>query len=257
MTRSETMRITVVIPLYKPTLDPLEHYSLAYSLQVLRGRPAMAIGPTRLPLDYYREHFPQLGFQPLPDEFFASVVNYNRLLLSPAFYRMFAGSEFMLLLQTDAIVIADELDHWCAQPYDFVGAPWPEGVPVRQSGTRLAALLPAIDRVFVGNGGLSLRRTVACAELLEAHEGELLDYFMRTGSSEDLFFACAGQDSPQFTLPDELTAARFATELRTESYVARTGRLPMGAHAWWKYDQFFWRARLPGLPELDVWPDPE
>jgi hypothetical protein len=53
--------------------------------------------------------------------------HYNRLLLDEAFYARFADHRFMLILQTDAIVLRDELDMRCAPPFDYVGATWPQG----------------------------------------------------------------------------------------------------------------------------------
>lgn len=242
------MSLTVVVPLYKAELDAREHYSLSHSLQVLQGRRVLAIGPAELALGWYRQHCPAFDWRPLPARHFSTISEYNRLLLDPAFYRSFADDEFMLILQPDAVLLSDELDDWCRRPFDYVGAPWPDGLELRIHAGRFSGDFGKQKKVYVGNGGLSLRRTQACIDLLDEFRGELLDYFLLSGSSEDLFFAFMGALSERFVLPGEMTAARFATELRPSFYYGVQGRLPMGTHAWWRHEPDFWRAQLPGLP---------
>ena len=58
--------------------------------------------------------------------YFASREAYSQLCLSEKLYNYFASThEFMLILQTAAIIFRDELDFSCCQPWDYIGAPWP------------------------------------------------------------------------------------------------------------------------------------
>lgn len=242
------MTLAVLVPLYRAHLDPLELYSLQSSLRVLHARQCIAIAPLGLDISLYQSLFPQLHWRFYPAEYFASIQGYNRLLLDPAFYRGFPDHEFMLILQTDALVLRDELDVWCARPFDYVGAPWPDGLDLRINAGKLGGELGKVIRVNVGNGGLSLRRSRKCAALLDEFRGELLEYFLLSGSSEDLFFAFMGALSEDFIIPNEFTAARFSLELKPSYYTAVQGCLPMGTHAWWKHEPAFWRAQLPDAP---------
>lgn len=243
-------RCIVLIPIYQPELAPLEEFSLDFSVQRLASRSLLFLAPEQLDVGYYGKRFPSIPVQRFPDAFFGSIQGYNQLLLTPSFYELFAPYEFSLILQTDAIVLRDELSDWMARPYDYVGAPWP--VP-----NELMVSIPPFEgdrrrhlRIHVGNGGLSLRRNRACIDLLHEH-AQARDMFISTGSSEDLFFSFMGALSKRFVLPNEIAASHFSLEIGPESYVALNGgRLPMGAHAWWKYGHTFWMHQFKNSADL-------
>lgn len=243
-------KIVILVPIYKNTLDPLERYSLDRSLSVLGGRDVLFIGSETLDRKYYSEHYPAIPFVAYDALYFSSIVGYNQLLLSQAFYSSYSAYEFMLILQTDAFMLKDELDFWRAQPFDYVGAPWPDGYELFVNAGRFEGAFGKNVKVFVGNGGFSLRRIGKCISLL-GEFGEIVDIFTRTGSSEDLFFSVMGALSEDFIIPNEITASRFSLELKPSYYYAVNGnRLPMGGHAWWKYEPEFWRMHLTDMPLL-------
>lgn len=250
------MTVVVLVPIYKPQPEPLEIYSMDTSIAALAGREIAFIGPAGMDIAVYERRYPGLGFLAFDPGHFASVPGYNRLLLDPAFYERFAARhEFMLILQTDAVVLSDDLDHWCAQPFDYIGAPWPVPVELLVSLDRFSGSNGRRIRATVGNGGLSLRRLAKCAGLLYEFP-QAIDYFRRSGSSEDLYFSLLGQLSSDFVLPNEITASRFAMELRPSYYFdINGGRNPMGGHAWWKYEPPFWQSRLPASElTASLWP---
>lgn len=239
-----TRKIVVLVPIYKKDLDPLEKYSLDYSLSTLVGRKVIFIGPKSLDRSYYSEHYATIPFHSFAAPCFESVEEYNRLLLSPSFYSRFSGYKFILILQTDAIVLRDELDYWCDQPFDYIGSPWPDGYELFLNAGLFEGSYGKRVKVTVGNGGLSLRRVKKCLNLLKEFEISL-DVFIRTGSSEDLFFSVMGALSGDFVVPNEITASRFALELRPSYYFhVNGGQVPMGGHAWWKNEPEFWQAQL-------------
>ncbi len=243
---------SVLVPIYQPRLPALEEYSLDVSLRALAGRPVHFIGPEGLDRGYYMQRYPQLDFIGFDAASFASIPGYNRLLLDPAFYQRFAALSHVLILQTDAVVLRDELDAWCASPYDYVGAPWPDGNELLVNLGRFQGAYGKRIKVHVGNGGLSLRRVDKCIALLREFP-EATSVFCQTGSSEDLFFAFMGALSRDFVLPGEIAASRFALELRPSYYLhVNGGAVPMGGHAWWKYEPAFWKALLPPSPVLDA-----
>jgi hypothetical protein len=242
----------IVIPIYRAELEPLEKFSLDYSMRQLQPeRSLFFVAPEHLDVGFYARHYPGVPLVRFASEYFASVKGYNLLLLNPAFYQRFAGNhEFMLVLQTDAIVLRDELDHWCSQPWDYVGAPWPDGLEVLLNLDCFGGELGKKVKVHVGNGGLSLRRNSACISLL--HEfPQATDMFLRSGSSEDIFFSLMGSQSVDFKIPNERVASLFALELQPERYLAiNRGKAPMGGHAWWRHNQPFWVALLKHPPPV-------
>jgi hypothetical protein len=233
----------VVVPIYRDRLPQDETYALDRSFPLVAHRPVYFLAPASLDLDWYLARWPTAIVRRYPDEYFTSVRGYSLLMLSPEFYRAFDHHDFLLVLQTDAILLSDELDHWAGQPYDYVGAPWPQGVEIDVKTDRFAGENHQPVRAKVGNGGLSLRRIRKCIALMQEFP-QALDVFKRTGSSEDLFFAIMGMLSVDFVLPGEMTAALFSLELSPARYYAIQGRLPMGTHAWRKHDPDFWLRHL-------------
>src|ERR1700747_2179581 len=111
-------RIAIAIPIYLPTLPVMDEYSLDHSVRVLQGRTLTFIAPPALDVSYYRERYLGIGIEYFESDSFASIPAYNRLLLGKALYQRFEASEFLLILQTDAIILRDELDAWMALPFD-------------------------------------------------------------------------------------------------------------------------------------------
>jgi hypothetical protein len=243
--------IVVLVPIYRALLEPLEQFSLDYSLGKLQaGREVRFIAPRSLDTSLYEGRYPGLPIDRFDDECFASIPGYNRLLMSRAFYARYPDHAFMLILQTDAILLRDELDDWCARPYDYVGAPWPDGLDIQVNLDQFKGENAKRVHARVGNGGLSLRRSAKCIALMEEFP-EALSVFCKTGSSEDIFFSIMGTLSLDFILPNERVASLFALELRPEHYQAVNGdRLPMGGHAWWRYNMPYWAALLDQAPPV-------
>ena len=249
--------LIVLIPVYKIRLDDAEIFSIRQSLSRLRPeRRIRFIAPEGINKEFYNSSFPGIEFDHYPPDFFNSIEGYNYLLLSADFYKGYSNYEFILIHQADAILLADDLDHWCAQGYDYIGAPWPAGLEVKLSrGECLPADLVTL-RAYVGNGGLSLRRTSAILKLLEDYEKELQDYCKYgfegfVGRNEDVFFSCIGQLSKYFAIPDPVTASLFSTEYPPDYYLKYNGgRPPMGGHAWAKFNPAFW-LNLIGGSEVD------
>ena len=241
--------ILTLVPIYKNELSSFEFYCLKKSLAVLAGRDVRFIGPASLVATYYSENFPSIQLLRLKDESFSNIENYNRLLINIEFYRLFLDYEFLLILQTDAIVLRDDLSYWCSQPFDYIGAPGPEGYEVHVNSGKFSGANGKNIKVYVGNGGLSLRRVQKCISILNEFHGEILDFFNSTGSSEDLFFSVMGALSRDFIIPNEITASRFSVEVRPSYYaILNSGSIPMGGHALLKHEPNFWHSILADFP---------
>jgi hypothetical protein len=245
----------VVVPLYRKVLEPLEEFSLDYSLACLAARDVVFVAPKSLDLAYYAERYPGRRAVFFEDAFFASIQGYNRLLLNPGFYETFAAYEHMLVLQPDAIVLSDALDYWCNTPYDYVGAPWPDPLEISLNLDVFKGGLSKSVKVQVGNGGLSLRRNRKCIQLLQEFP-EATQMFLQSGSSEDLFFSFMGSQSLGFLLPNDRVAGLFSLEVRPEFYFALNGNQPpMGGHAWWK-QMPFWMQFIKKTPPIFLGSEP-
>ena len=232
--------LALLIPVYKPIIDGLELFSLQHSLNVLKpGREVYLICPKSLDYSFYSNSFPTVKFAAFDDQYFQSIGTYSQLLMSKFFYENFKKYEFILISQTDAILLQDELDYWCGQGFDYVGAPWPDALSInvntdRYKGKNTRVLCP------VGNGGLSLRRVSKCLQLIDEFSDACAE-FVSIGMHEDLFFSIFGTLSENFSMPDKTTASYFSMEILPEYFsFLNAGRAPMGGHAWWKYNVHFW-----------------
>jgi hypothetical protein len=231
----------ILIPVYKEQLDGDESFALKISLLNVKDLPILLLAPNSLDLSYYQGAFNLYKSIRFDDKYFTSVKNYNRLLLSKEFYNSISDFNYVLILQTDAIVLKPELDYWLNRPYDYIGAPWKNGYQIPEEFFDQLNNPKLIScRTYVGNGGLSLRKIRKNLELLVEFEREA-DFWRETGSSEDLFFSCFGQLSKDFIMPNIVTAAHFAQEMDSNVMMNLTsGEIPFGVHAWAKYNKKYW-----------------
>lgn len=156
------MKLTVVIPIYKESLSKDELASLLQCFSVLKDWTFCFIAPKSLHQDYYKSLAQQNGvkssFELFEDKDFTSVNSYSKLLLDVNFYKRFTDYDFIFLYQLDGWVFRDELNYWCEQDYDYIGAPWFKGYDKADE-----------DSPFIspsGNGGVSLRKIQTFIETL-------------------------------------------------------------------------------------------
>ncbi len=236
-----TAKVDILVPIYREHFDEEEEAAVKRTFKILGARGISFLAPDNLSLTYYKNTFASAKFRITESQFFDSVRDYSRLLVSERFYSEICHGDFVLIVQPDVYVFSDELDSWLQSPFDYVGAPWPDGIELNISAGKFAEVGGKHLRVHVGNGGFSLRRTKKCAALIREH-AEVAAWFTKTGSNEDLFFAFMGMLSKDFVIPNQMTAARFSWELKPEHYhQLLAGQLPMGVHAYLKYSPNFWR----------------
>lgn len=237
--------LEIAIPIYKKSFDQEEQLLVDRMFKVFAERHISFFGPANLDSSYYLNRYPSAKQMTFESDYFLSVQGYSRLLLSRKFYESFGGKEFLLISQPDAYVFRDELDTWLNKPYDYVGAPWPNGFSVTLNMGRFKnAASGTLVNAFVGNGGFSLRRIHKCIQLLE-QDIEVADWFSITGSSEDLFFSFVGQMTPSFVLPNPIEASLFAMEAQPEFfYNLNRHYIPMAAHAFRKFSPEFWESHI-------------
>lgn len=237
-------KIAVVVPIYKPKLDVLEDLSFKHSLKILGKREIFFICPKNLDTSYYREQYGFISYIDFDETYFNSLIAYSNLMMSRSFYERFSSFDFILVLQPDAIILSDDLDYWMNQPYDYIGAPWPDGINIKIRLGRFMFKKKSFT-IYVGNGDLSLRRVDKTLLLIDEFE-KVKHNLIKKGYVEDIFFGLAGSLSKEFNIPNQMVASRFSLELKPSYfYKLNGGNLPMGGHAWWKHEPEFWRAHVP------------
>ncbi len=235
-------KVAVVTPIYKAVLNDSERFALQHGYAVLSAYEKIFVSPVNL--EYQDTVRPDKVIR-FPQHYFKNIAGYNRLMLSAHFYSQFMEYEYILVFQPDAFIFRDELIQWCAKGYAYIGAPWPGGSlipPFQYYGTGyIAKYLPFIlksRKVFLGNGGLSLRNVRASLEILQKHR-----YVARfwTGNEDAFWSYYTTLPGANYPVPEERDASRFSLELAAEQYIqANGGELPFGCHGWEKYSAGFW-----------------
>ncbi len=258
----------VAIPIYKPELTATESLSIDRSIEVLAHQPVFVVGPHRL--DSYlqglcRRYGQRLRHKTFADKFFTGIAGYNSLMLSKCLYQSFSEHSHLLISQTDALVLSDQLEKWCEADYSYIGAPWLVG------GSNPTQ---PIEFLGVGNGGFSLRRVDDFLRVLTTvrhipnflksrpkgktglfnlprlikHEWcfayNIGPFFPRT--NEDFFWGLlVPAICPFFRVPKPAVAIGFAFEVAPRLLYEQNGsELPFGCHAWERYDRAFWEEKL-------------
>lgn len=253
----------VLIIAHKSALNPAEKASLAQCYKILGKHRIVLICPRGLDVSEYKRIYPDAEVDFVNSRWHSSYRMFNRLKIEPFIYKRFQEFRFILFYELDAWVFSDQLDYWCSLEYDFIGAPWFQG---------LAAATENSAFVGVGNGGFSLRKVSSHlkatsvfkyikgpSELWRAFtaEPDLKKFFrLLTNISfrnnfhhlfnnyrrnEDIFWATVVAPRLGWKMPDLKTAARFSIEANARRMFAlNDGQLPFGCHKWEKFDPEFW-----------------
>lgn len=240
--------VIVLIPVYQDDLSKDEIYSFNRCLDILLPYDIGIVAP-------YSLNLPQIiNGRMLPiyrfhDSFFEGIYGYNRLMLSREFYLRYIDYQYILIYQLDAIVFLNELMNFVMMDYDYIGAPWLHGMSfsTKFSGTILGRFVASFynrchhliykDLLYVGNGGLSLRKVAPFLDILNRFHKMSSSYC----GNEDAFFSWIGMNFPQlFKVAPLEIALQFSFETYPrECYEMNGRRIPFGCHAWKKYDPDF------------------
>lgn len=253
-------KVVVLIPFYKEKLDYNSWFSINQCFKILKDYAIVAIKPLRLNISEIMEGFQFNDVVSFDDKYFESIEGYNELMLSTHFYERFTAYEYMLIYQQDAFVFADDLQYWCNQGYDYIGAPWlyptSKGITLGNFSTyiksyfyrrynKLKNNLPVAKQLHnqVGNGGLSLRRIEKFREVLIENQALAASYNARPELefNEDIFFSIAiNRKKRSLKVPSYKKALSFAIETEPQMAIElNKNQLPFGCHAWDK-NMGFW-----------------
>lgn len=251
--------VKIVIPVYRNTLNKFEQLSLRRCLNVLGEYPIVIVKPESLDFSYWTNLYPQCAVESFSDDYFTSIVAYNRLMLSTEFYERFTNVKYILIYQLDAYVFADKLVQWVNKGYDYIGAPWLLKKKYHRWYYQLFLRLKTLSYKLqgkpfsttivgdkVGNGGLSLRKVASHIQILRK-KAEKAHYFLQQSKrfasfNEDVFWATQST----FRYPDYKEAALFSIESQPElAYEYTGGKNPFGCHGWSKERNLpFWRTKI-------------
>ena len=280
--RGSPIKPVVVVPIHKPLPSATELVSLRQCGKLLARRDIKILAPEGLDLVEYQSLLPGAGELRVAPHWMESRQAYNRMMISPLVFEALQGYSHMLVHEADSIVLRDELDYWCVQPYDYIGAPWFQGYSDAQ---------PASPILGVGNFGLSLHRLETAQRIMSSCRRwysykQVAKDFVRgcqgrtfrfrqgirglfaSGQARDAWRLYAGNCDafwcyvvPEVYRPFKLAppeaAARFAWEVLPKRCLEMCkGQLPFGIHAWARYDFRFLRPYFQAfeidLKEVDI-----
>ena len=264
---------SIVIPVYKESLDKYEELSFRQCLKILHGYPIYLVTYQELIISAYeqiaKDYNIFLKKVLFPKSFFESVSGYNNLMMQRKFYSSFSTHKYILIYQLDAFVFKDELAYWCNLGYDYIGAPVESPWFEKCNSEKDEAIVWC-----VGNGGFSLRKVDYFLKVLSwrlplmktkinsffkySELKKIANFFgwentigyyinLKDKLNEDVFYTVYLKDSyvpPR--LPSVETAALFAFEKSPSYMFDMTGqRMPFGCYAYLKYEyELFWKKHI-------------
>jgi hypothetical protein len=252
--------VKVLIPIYKNEIDIYEQKSLNQCCKILAKYPIVFVKPQSLDISNLKKDYPRIEMENFADDYFESIVSYNRLMLSTEFYDRFSDCQYILIYQLDAYVFRDELEEWCKKNYDYIGAPWLLKPKYHRFHLYLFLKIKAfyyflINRPLrkvivgdkVGNGGFSLRKVASHIRVTVEKKRKIKHYLSKSKIhsefNEDIFW---GTQNPQFVYPKLKEALSFAIDDYPElCFRLNQNKLPFGCHAWSKpLKNDFWKDKI-------------
>lgn len=255
-------KVAITIPIYKETPSDIEMKSFIQCLTIFQKYDIYIFTHKNLNFKNYDscKKGSQIHYIFFHENYFKSIDGYNKLMLSPSFYKAFSNYEYILIYQLDAWVFKDELQYWCNQKYDYIGA------PIYQNNKLIG----------IGNGGFSLRKVDYCLKVLKYPKFlpfiklqnikliqdkqnrkillplKLLGWhnnisYFKNRINEDLFFSLYAKLSFLNTnIPEFNDAIKFAFEKNpSKLYIRNSLQLPFGCHAFMKYEYIdFWKEHI-------------
>ena len=234
----------VVVPIYKTDLDENEMLSLKRSIKMLYQHPFAIACPENLDITPLNSILAPVHYtlQRFEDSYFKGIAGYNKLMLSKVFYNSFSDYEYILICQTDVFVFEDQLDYWCNQGYDYIGAPW-----IASKQTAITKLLLNINNSLkkkkkttehffkVGNGGFSLRKTSKMQEIT-SEQKDTIEYALANPNElshhvEDVYFSLVAPKYTEMNIPDYKKAVGFAMDRKPDiAMKLNNGKVPFACH---------------------------
>jgi hypothetical protein len=259
------MTCAIVIISHKGILNDFERLSLKQCCDIFKNRSIYLIVPNSLILKNYDQVIDSLKVIRTKDDNLRTYDAFNRYKISLGLYWKFRKYDYILFFEPDAYVFKDDLDFWMNKNYSLIGAPW---LDFKDNECQF---------IGVGNGGFSLRKTKAHILALFSFGyivppsdvwkeinafsnrnflQKILSFLKRTTVTNNTFFLfndyCYHEDifwgtvvaklNSRFRIPEPEEAVSFSFEKYPKELFYKNNQiLPMGCHAWPKYDLNFWK----------------
>ncbi len=260
--------------MHKANLSIAEMNSLLACTNILKEEDIYILKPKQLNVTTYLSINKNLKVCEVPDAWLKSWDSYNLMKRSLAFYLLFKQYDFMLTYELDCLIFSNNWEKANSFNYDFIGAPWFEfetdsNVNKEFNTTFKSGL----------NSGFSLRNIPKCIAILTAiHKMKsawaifsflnlhrvfnfsmllsLFDTLWKTGPNvwfytltdvkpihEDYFWTVVIPKLFHFKVAPAEDALKFSFEVNAAYlYHLNNNELPIGCHAWEKYEPQFWKA---------------
>lgn len=278
----KSFNVVVVIPTYKPVeqLKGFEEYSIRQTISVLSEKfPIAIMGKNKSEIKAYSKRF-QYSFisKVFNLEDFQNINSYNNLLKSSRFYLNFLDYSHIWIIQTDALVFSSEINEFLH--FDFIGAPWfsnvlknyKQGLCGGNGGFSIRAVNSALETLNRTDKMLSLAKTLELSiengskkkpksiftSLISAIKHYKHQNYLTSEKNqmpfiyEDVFWALIVPSVVKsFRVPSGNVSLKFAFEMYPKkAYKINNYQLPIGCHAFDRYDPDFWTDKVPELKRV-------
>ena len=275
--------VAVVIHLHSLKLNKYDTFNITNNIEKFKNFMIVFVCPRdvdvkklgiKLPLNYQVQVFKK--------KYFKDIKSYSKLLLSKSFYERFLNFKYILICQTDVLILKDELKKWVNEDFDYIGAPW-----ISKDINNNYSILG------VGNGGLSLRKVQTHYDVLNSSQlyfdkaklealpvwfnlktilslkivnqitkivkiinplSLFLWFFYKTDKyiNEDVFWCgYAAFFEPNYTIASTKKALEFSFECEPQyCFKINNKKLPFGTHKWYQYNKDFWFENVKELEEI-------
>ena len=178
----------VCIPSHKTKLSKEEVKNINISIKNNNYRNFYFILPNNICKKFYKKNFSKIKIHCFDEKYFKSESTYNKFLLSKDLYLKFNQFKFMIICQTDAILVRD-VSKLNIYNYDFIGSPWKPSIKINIFDIYGMSSINKIfnlqrNNISVGNGGLSVRKISKFFEVTK--KIKFLNYIQ---CGEDVFFS--------------------------------------------------------------------
>ncbi len=219
------------------------------------------------------------NFSEFDSRYFESLISYSNLLMTSRFYKRFSSYDYMLIFQTDALILRGDLNTFIRLDKAYIGAPWID----KNRATK---------KLLIGNGGLSLRKVDYFIEITRLNSIFPSKWWFKFPQQRFLRWGIVGLLFPLFCVLDvvvkvfgrslffdkmrlfstaedvsfakwlghhhaDMPTLEEAVDFSFESnpqrcYDINNQRLPFGCHAWERYDLEFWKAHVSEVNALTM-----
>ena len=178
----------ICIPCHKTKLSKIEIKNINISIKNNNSKNIYFILPKNISKKFYKRNFSKIKICCFNDHYFESENSYNKFLLSEDLYLKFKQFKFMIICQTDAILVRD-ISKLKMFNYDFIGSPWMPSIKTNIFDIYGMSFINKIfnlerNKINVGNGGLSVRKISKFLQVVK--DIKFLNYIK---CGEDVFFS--------------------------------------------------------------------